>query len=311
MNLIKLPYQQIIFTTAIALALVTNTCGSRPIKAQSTKRVVSTVRFIPPPLPDRGTTSGRQRGGASRGDCPSVAKPLTALVPATQETLSNRQGKAPALTSWESVFGLTTAASPTLWFYIPYALTSKTPIEFVLQDEQGNNIYKTSFTTDQGQPGIVSFSLPSTATALKVGKMYHWYLIIDCAPDNPPAVEGWIKRVAINSTLTRRLQTATPQQRVALYATNGIWYDALTTLAELRGANPEDATLLNDWVSLLHSVGLDALMNEPLTQCCAPEETSRANFLQGRKLPNIGDAGSVDFAVKPPEPDVKLQLYLP
>ena len=213
MNWIKSPRQHMILAFAFALALVSFTSCFTRIQAQPTKPVVSTVRFVPPPPPDRGTPTGRQRGGASRGQCPVVGKPLTALVPATQKTLGARQGSSPALGTLESVWGLTVAERPTLWFYVPYTLTPKLPIEFVLQDEQGNDVYQTSFTSSQTPPGIVRFRLPSTAAPLKV-----------------------------------------------------------TTLAELRSANPQDATLRNDWVSLLQPVGLEAIAREPMSQCCTPEK---------------------------------------
>ena len=272
MNWIKSPRQHMILAFAFALALVSFTSCLTRIQAQPTKPVVSTVRFVPPPPPERGTPTGRQRGGASRGQCPVVGKPLTALVPATQKTLGARQGSSPALGTLESVWGLTVAERPTLWFYVPYTLTPKLPIEFVLQDEQGNDVYQTSFTSSQTPPGIAKFRLPSTAAPLKVGKKYHWYFSIYCDSDDPVFVEGWVQRNALNPSVINRLQKATPRQRTALYAANGIWHDALTTLAELRSANPQDATLRNDWVSLLQPVGLEAIAREPMSKCCAPEK---------------------------------------
>ncbi len=269
--MIKLPRQHITLAFAIALALVSNTCCFTRIQAQPAKSVVSTLRFTPPPPPDRSAPTGRSQGGASRGECPEVSKPLTVLVPATQKTLGEKHGSHSASTAWESVWGLTVAESPTLWFYVPYSLTAKLPIEFVLQDDKDNYVYKTTFTASQTQPGIVKLRLPSTVAPLEIGKMYHWYFIIDCDPDAPPLVEGWVQRIAPPPTLTSQLQKATPRERIALYAANGIWHDALTSLAELRSANPQDATLTADWVSLLESVGLDAIAREPMSQCCTLE----------------------------------------
>lgn len=260
---------------AIALGLVSFTSCFTRIQAQPSKQVVSTVRFDPPPLPakaDRGAPSGRQQGGASRGLCPKVDKPpLTALVPSTQTTLGNKQGGLPGLTTFESVWGLTATESLTLWFYVPYSLTPNLPIEFVLQDEQGEKVYETFVPVSETSSGIVKFRVPST-TPLEMGKMYHWFFSINCVPGDPVFVEGWVQRVAPNSTLASQLQKATPRESIALYAANGYWYDALTTLAELRSANPRDATLSNDWVSLLHSVKLDAIAQEPIVQCCTVEK---------------------------------------
>ena len=239
MTRIRLPFQSLKVTITAALALVTLTDCLTRVQAQPLSEVLA-MQFVPPPPPYRGAPSGRARGGASRGNCPAVSKPLTALVPSTQ---SGEQAKN-ALNTYESVWGLTVAEYPTLWFYVPYSLTPKLPIRFVLQDEGGNEVYKTPLTATETQPSIVRFHLPSIAP-LEVGKTYHWYFVIDCDPDAPVSVDGWIKRVPMNSTFTRKSQKATPLQRVVLYADNGIWYDALTTQAELRIANPSDLKLSN------------------------------------------------------------------
>ena len=227
-------------------------------------REASSFRFVVPTLPSKGTPlSGRRQGAASRGQCAAVVgEPLTALVPATWKYLGKQPEKL-SLDAWQAVWGLTTSQSPTLWFYNPYSLTSKLPITFVLEDEQGRNIYKTSFAAPGTQPGVVGFRLPSTAQ-IDVGKKYRWYFSVDCDTVAPALVQGWIQRVAINPHLLSQLQLATPRQRVALYASNGIWYEALTRLAELRAANPKDFVLLNDWISLLDSVGLEAVAHQPL-----------------------------------------------
>lgn len=261
--------QQIV-TGAIALTLVSSMSYSA-VRAQTTK-LVSVIRFVPPPvLSDRGATSGRQRGTASRGRCKAVKQPLTALVPATKEA-AGIQKENPTLDTYESVSAQTTSSSPILWFYSPYVLSTKLTIEFVLEDERGSLVYRTTFATAQTQPGIISFALPPKAAALKVGKNYHWYFSINCDDDAPALVHGWIQRVVLNPERRSEVQKATQQQRVAFYAKNGIWHDALTTLAELRSANPGDTALAGDWINLLRSVGLDAIAKEPVVPCCAPEQ---------------------------------------
>ena len=257
----NLPCQQLAGVTA--LALISFTTGFKPVQAQSAKPAL-TVRYVPPPtLPDRWITSGRQRGGATRrGQCPNVSLPLTALVPATQETIAGKQKQEfdPALSKWQSVLGLTSNESPTLWFYVPYRLTL--PVNFVLQDKQGKTIYKTSFTS-QTQPGIVSFRLPKEAH-LESNKLYQWYFAISCNAQVPTFVKGWVQRVALSPALKSQLKAATPRERIVLYAANGIWHEALTTLALLHRTNPQDATLAANWESLLQSADLQDIAKEPL-----------------------------------------------
>ncbi len=213
---------------------------------------VSDVRFIPPQPPDQGAPSGRRRGAASR--CHGCNLPLTALVPGDQE-------RAPLT--------LTVDDHPTFWFYVPQVLTSELTGEFVLQDTADNNIYRTTVTTSGVSEDVVGITLPQKMKPLETGKQYRWTFWIHSDPKASSgyvAVDGLVQRVVPNPQLLNQLKQATPQQRPALYAANGIWCDALTTLAELRRQNPQDATLTAEFVSLLHSVGLDDVATEMGTE---------------------------------------------
>jgi len=216
---------------------------------------------------------GSRTGEASRarGGCPRVTTPLTALMPVTKGT-SGGQSASTTPTTSESVYGLTVAERPTFWFYVPYPLTSSRPVEFVLQDEDGNDVYQTQFTESGTVPGVVGLQLPPTVAPLEVGKRYRWYFLIYCNPEEPTFVEGWVERVALNPTLKTQLdQATTPQQKADLYAQAGIWYEAVTTLAELRRQKPNDQALNAQWLELLQSVDLEAIATEPVTSVLTPE----------------------------------------
>lgn len=256
---------------AIALALISLVSYSTP--AQTQPEFPPSVRFIPPLPPPGDAPSGRPRGGAARGQCPTVETQLTALVPSTQEAFfsgrTNRSISFPITHVW----GLTTADHPTFWFYVPYPAptSSALTIEFVLLDSADNYVYKTLLTASETLPGIVQVSLPATV-ALQVEQSYHWYFLVYCDAEQPVFTEGWIRRVAPVPTLTRQLAQATPQQQAALCAANGIWYEALTTLGELRRTAPEDRAIAADWSNLLQSVGLETIATQPLVPCCSPED---------------------------------------
>jgi len=79
-------------------------------------------------------------------------------------------------------------------------------------------------------------------------------------------ISGGLKRVELDPTLARRIQQATPEQRVALYAEKRLWNETLASLIELRRANPNDQNLADAWGKLLTSVGLDVISKEPLFQ---------------------------------------------
>ena len=217
--------------------------------------------FVPPPPPDNGAPGGRRKGGASRGNCPLVDQPLTALVPAAKR-----------ISGAEYVGGLTTVEHPTFWFYVPYksALVGK----LVIENEAEENVSQTLFKLS-GKPGVIGISPQSTSASLEIGKRYHWYLLISCNSADlvdPVFVEGWVQRTALDPVFKNQLDKATPRERVALYAAKGIWHEAVTTLAPLRQADPKDV----DWVNLLQSVGLQAIASEPIVDCCTLLQSKRA-----------------------------------
>lgn len=75
--------------------------------------------------------------------------------------------------------------------------------------------------------------------------------------------------MATNFSLPRTLDG-----RVAVYAANGIWYDALDTLAQLRLSNPNDPNLISNWDILMKAAGIDEIASEPITRCCTLDRAS-------------------------------------
>ena len=142
---------------------------------------------------------------------------------------------------------------------------------FSLQDENNNNLYQTSLPIPS-RPGIVSFTLPKDAPPLKVNHTYTWYFGMICSTQNPQdisevvLVSGEIKRTEPSNSLKAELQKVTGVEKAALYAKNGIWTDALTTLAQLRRSQPENSTLATAWEELLNSVGLEEVAKEPFVE---------------------------------------------
>ncbi len=237
---------------------------------------LGTTIFQVPPPPDQGAPGSRE-GAATRGRCPKVdprvGRPLTALVPVAGQTATEVRATRALKSNSEFVWGLTVAERPTFWFYVPYSLTPNYPLEFVLQDEKGNDVYKTNFTESGTSPGIFSFELPSTAPALEVGKMYRWYFLVYCNNSEEHVfVNGWVQRVALNPLLKSQLEQASPQAEVNLYGKAGLWHETVTSLAALRRQSPGDAKLRNDWVQLLQSIGLGAIAQEPITSGLTPKK---------------------------------------
>ncbi|MUG91206.1 DUF928 domain-containing protein [Scytonema sp. UIC 10036] len=231
------------------------------------QRRTSRPVFVWPKTPKRlSPVSGRRAGMGSRDNCPTVATALTALIPLREEQGDSKQTDK---SSVGIVEGLTTSERPTFWFYVPYTKDLKASAEFSLQDSTGNDIYKDAISLPTN-PSVIGVSLPSNAS-LQVGKTYRWYLKVRCDRQQiarvPIYVEGDIQRVNLDSGVMQKLQAAAdPQQKIAIYAEEGIWFDSLTMLAQLYLSNPKDASLAANWQSLLRSVNLDNVATAPLVK---------------------------------------------
>ena len=76
-----------------------------------------------------------------------------------------------------------------------------------------------------------------------------------------------LQRVEANSEIKGILEKTLVPKQPGVYAANGIWYEALASLAQLRCTNPNDATIASDWQSLLQQVGLPEIAKKHLAQC--------------------------------------------
>lgn len=207
----------------------------------------------------RGRVPGRRRGGARRGPCPDTDTQLTALVAAVEietQTLPETY-----------VGGITTAEHPTFWFDVPYRLNDEATAEFVLQDDSGQDIYRTTSaefatanqTPGATTPGIIGISLPEALEPLTVGQTYQWYFKVDCGAESPLYVRGGIERVALEPALANQLSIILPLEQVALYQANEIWYDAVSAITPLYLAQKDNPTVSAAWTELMRSLGLEHL----------------------------------------------------
>lgn len=242
MAYLKFPQIQTIFGVALMVVV------QQPLLAQKT-----------PPPPDNGAPTQRE-GAATRGPCIQKNRNrLTALVPLVQYSDRSQDP------NYQVVLGKTAASRPSFWFYVPYTLNSQHPVEFLLQDEAGKDIYQTTLKSSVSEPGVVGFQLPATVPALEVGKRYQWFFSVYCTEEAPIMVTGWVERVELNPSLAAKLQQATPREQVALYQKANLWHEAITTLAQLRRQKPDDGSLKTEWLNLLQSIDLKAIAPEPLT----------------------------------------------
>jgi Domain of Unknown Function (DUF928) len=234
-----------------------------------TTAIAAPIKLKLPPPPQRGI-AGNRSAAASRDTCPTVAQPLTALVPEYRSTQGNR------------VWGLTGVDHPTLLVYVPYGKNAIVDLSFTLQDESNpadtQIIYQNPNLAPAATPGIMRIALPKFSKPLVANKPYHWFLKLNMgctAGQRPIFVDGWVQRADLDRTLSDQLKQASPTGKIALSAENGLWYDALNSLASLRAAKPQDPGLKQDWQNLLKSIDLGDLANQPLSENGAVDRVQR------------------------------------
>jgi hypothetical protein len=216
-------------------------------KAQNSKHK---KKISPPPKPpSRGVPGNRTVSASMSGN--NCELNLVALAPEFKQYIDEK-------VSENSVWGQTIAAYPTFWFFVP-TTASSTKIEFSLQAGE-EDIYRTNIPTPQ-QSGIVGVKIPPSQQPLQLNRNYHWTLkakVCDgTSTVNRVHVDGWVTRIQLPETIIR-------QDNLEMYSANGIWYDAVTSLAQQRLQKPQDVWLEQDWSDLLNSVNLTKIAKQPL-----------------------------------------------
>ena len=236
--------------TALAMAVfaiaVTLSSLLTPMQAVPAPILLSqNVNFKPP----RVTAPDNRQAGTHRGPtCPPDLS-IIPLIPKSND-------------------GLTLGESPTFFAYVSH---SSTQVEFILQanDQEGTEVYKTTFKVDK--PGIVEVSIPAIGNhqkSLEIGQRYQWSFSVAC-DDDPSGnyfVYGIVQRIEPQETLKNDLANADPMARAIAYAKNGIWYETLATLAQMRRLAPDDSGPRTEWTQLLQSQGLESIADQPLVQ---------------------------------------------
>jgi hypothetical protein len=263
----KLPWHLLAFSAPLVLELVTISGFSTTAQAQTRTPTqinpaqrLKTVRFEPredQPAPTY-TVGGGRRGTCKNPQASELAtEPLpldSSLTPLLRSPLTDRQ--------------LTVSARPTFLVYVPQTSAKAVEFSLLLKDKDGSEkgIYQTSVNLT-GTPGIVSISLPATAPELEIGQDYEWRVAMACQTGevnvNDPFAEALIRRIQPDSSLSQ-IDRAKPLDRVALYAKEGVWFDAVANLAALLKSQPNDPQVASAWKELLQGAGLGEIANAPL-----------------------------------------------
>jgi hypothetical protein len=185
-----------------------------------------------PPL--RGAPGGRV-GGASRGTIkPTTPLPIIDLLAPEDHT------------------GLTTSAAPTLYFRVsrqvnfPMRVTISAP-------RQPAPIIEASIPSPPAA-GIYAIRLADYRVRLDPGIVYTWSVSVilnPAAPSRNIVASASLLHVPADPRLDAAVVTAPPARRAALFAEDGLWYDAVAAAAGLGQQTALDA--------LMNEVGLGGL----------------------------------------------------
>jgi hypothetical protein len=194
--------------------------------------------------PLRGAPATRVGGGTR-----SVGtKPMTVLVLAPNET------------------GYTTHDKPTLYWYVSQPLEH--PVELTLISLESLDAASKPAVelklNPPTRPGVHPLSLAEHNIALKPGVEYQWFVAAVNNPSqrsNDVVAGGTIKRVAETDAVRAGLKDAPAAGRPALYAGEGIWYDAIDELSRQIAAQPGNRQLREQRAALLEQVGLAEAAN--------------------------------------------------
>jgi len=187
--------------------------------------------YKPPP---RGAPGGRV-GGASRGT-------VKATVPLPTIDLLAPDGHT----------GLTTSATPTLYFFVSQPVAW--PTQFTISTAtQPKPILEVNIPAPR-DAGVYSIRTADFPVRLESGVLYTWSVSVILNPkarSRDIVASASLLRTAAEPSIEATLRAAPPNRRAALLAQAGLWYDAVAAAAE--GAAFDRHAILDE---LMNEVGL-------------------------------------------------------
>lgn len=153
--------------------------------------------------------------------------------------------------------GLTISEQPTLYWQL--SQDTQAQFEFVLSDERKVAPLWRQSVTDTFRAGIHALPVSNMNLTLAPGVSYRWFVALVRNPDqrsNDIVSSGTLERVAPPPALDEQLATTSLEERAAIFAAHGLWYDALDALNKAIDAHPDDAHLQAQRTALLKQVGI-------------------------------------------------------
>jgi len=148
--------------------------------------------------------------------------------------------------------GLTCQPNPALYWYLSKPTTSQ--IKFILNNEHSIKPILEINIDPKKRYGIQCIRLSDYGATLALDVKYEWFIALVEDHDNrlnDIITRGTIKRISLPPKIIRKLTKASSLEIPAIYAQEGMWYDAFSIISELIEAYPGDMHLREQRTSLL------------------------------------------------------------
>jgi hypothetical protein len=178
-----------------------------------------------------GATRGGEQCMGSGSAYQAYANQMSALVPVTNTAY-------------------TASETPTLLVYLPAGPARMAKLSITNEAKQA----KTLTVPLSGQAGVTAIQLP----ALKLNQDYKVSFAVLCSNVQAnqavaPFVESNIRRMQLSPMAYRMISKSPSQEQFKLYDSQGLWIDAIASLAQQRRLAPANAQLNAAWDAMLKS----------------------------------------------------------
>lgn len=206
-----------------------------------------------------GNPPDRSSGGG-RAPCSSL---VVAITPGAG-TFSEGED---CVAASDAMLAYTSDNQPRFWLYIP-------------GDHEAGTVLKVQIRQERQVIEVKDFPLPTTAGLISVqldvtlesGRPYIWTaeVMVNTGRGRAsnPLAGGMVEYRPMESEVATQISLLAPLDRAQQYGEQGLWYDALEELANLRRAEPDNAEVLAAWRGLLASYGLEIFADQPFLDCC-------------------------------------------
>ena len=225
---------------------------------------VNTPPVEAPPAPTTQPISDDSTSGSSaritNHRAPNPSAPVQASERLADSTCPNSSSQDSLFALYpSSQIALTVSLHPTLYWYVPNVSAER--ILFILKDERENALLYATFQIPDRE-SIVSLTLDEIP--LEYGQTYKWHFFIVCDDvpmDYDPYTNGQLQVVKPSPELQSQLSATSELETARIYASEGIWQDALSSLGELRQHPPHNEAIIQAWQQLLQSAELSNIEN--------------------------------------------------